>query len=299
MKLEAIVEYNKQQAEKYEWSPEWFGATSFNEHLVSKIKKFQKENGLTADGMCGPSTYRRIWTERDSQIDVSYKDRYREGQKYIVHNSLATEIKWDKVVLWSEDNGLKCKKGSYTDKSGQVDREPKLFVNHWDVCLSSRSCARVLNKRKLSVHFLIDNDGTIFQCLDTQHVAWHAGNFNQNSIGVEISTAYSLKYQDWYVRNGFGKRPIWDNSFVHGRRLSPFLGFYEVQLDALSALWAAVSTATQIPLISPTEPHAIPEKIHRENFSGFLCHYHLTRKKIDCAGLSLSVTGGKARLLQE
>ena len=105
--------------------------------------------------------------------------------------------------------------------------------------------------------------------------------------GVEISTAYSLKYQDWYVRNGFGKRPVWDNAFVHGKRLSPFLGFYQVQLDALAALWEAISSATGIPLASPTQSHAVPEKLNRDKFSGFLCHYHLTKKKIDCAGLDL------------
>ena len=56
------------------------------------------------------------------------------------------------------------------------DRKPTFFVNHWDVCLSADSCAKVLNKRGISVHFLIDNDGTIFQMLDTQHKAWHAGH---------------------------------------------------------------------------------------------------------------------------
>ena len=29
---------------------------------------WQKSNGLTADGLVGPMTYRRIWTERDSNI---------------------------------------------------------------------------------------------------------------------------------------------------------------------------------------------------------------------------------------
>ena len=41
------------------------------------------------------------------------------------------------------------------------------FVIHHDGCMDSRSCFQVLhNERGLSVHFLIDNDGTIFQTLD-------------------------------------------------------------------------------------------------------------------------------------
>ena len=68
-----------------------------------------------------------------------------------------------------------------------------------------------LNKNNENI--TIDNDGTIFQMLDTQHKAWHAGipNYeggNPKGIGVEISNAYYLKYQDWYVKNGFGERPV-------------------------------------------------------------------------------------------
>ena len=43
------------------------------------------------------------------------------------------------------------------------------FVIHFDVCGTSRRCFEVLqDKRGLSVHFMLDIDGTIYQTLDSQ-----------------------------------------------------------------------------------------------------------------------------------
>lgn len=39
-------------------------------------------------------------------------------------------------------------------------------------------------KRK-SFHFIIDRDGTVTQCVDTDNVAWHASEANMRSVGIE------------------------------------------------------------------------------------------------------------------
>lgn len=79
------------------------------------------------------------------------------------------------------------------------------FVLHYDVCGTSRQCFRVLHDmRGLSVHFLLDIDGTIYQTLDLKERAWHATTSNDRSIGIEIANigAYprtSLAVLDqWY-----------------------------------------------------------------------------------------------------
>jgi hypothetical protein len=295
------VFYNKSSQDSLGWKPSWFGCEHNDDDLVAAVKKWQKDNGLEADGLVGPMTYRRIWTERESGISEHspHPSPYNRGtrscsdQKFIVHNGEFLEIDWDMVVLWDEDLGLDCEAGSYYDYAGKPDRKPTMFVNHWDVCLSSESCAMVLGRRGISVHFCIDNDGTIYQLLDTQHGAWHAGNgkVNHASIGVEISNAYYPKYQDWYVREGFGERPIQDNARVHGKKLKPFTDFYPVQIEALKALWEAVHKGIGIPLDVPTMDGETSTGVHKDSarakFSGFVSHYNLTARKIDCAGLDL------------
>jgi len=296
--------YNSASAEKLSWDPTWFGVVNFDDDLVDAVKKWQKKNKIKSDGLVGPSTYRRIWTERQANIsshlpsaDTSAPSGLEacSDEKYIIHNGKPLPIRWHKVVLWDESGGLKAGSGNYYDYSGKEDRKPTMFVNHWDVCLSSASCASVLNNRGISVHFCIDNDGTIYQLLDTQHGAWHAGGakWNHSSIGVEISNAYYEKYQDWYVDNGFGKRPVVTNAIVRGKKLSSHLGFYDVQIRALKALWAAISNGIEIPLVSPTDDGGLgvsgvsPSAVAC-SFSGFVSHYHLTKKKIDCAGLDIA-----------
>ena len=288
--------YNHASAVKLGWDPSWFGAEEFDEELVAAIKKWQRKHKVTADGLCGPATYRRIWTERESNISqharpVGDTDEYSD---VIIHNGTGYPIKWDKVVLWDQRNGLGTKQGAYTSWAGKEDRNPTFFVNHWDVCLSSESCAKVLNKRGISVHFCIDNDGTIYQLLDTQHRAWQAGGsmWNTKSIGVEISNAYYTKYQSWYSRNGYGERPVVNDVYCHDRKLPEHLGFYPVQLEALKALWVAVHGATGIPLECPTDSNGelvtgVDKRCERGEFKGFINHYNLTRRKIDCAGLDL------------
>ena len=131
--------------------------------------------------------------------------------------------------MWDEHGGLKAKEGTYYDWSKRPARAPMQFVNHWDATLSSEACARIINKRGLSMHFLIDNDGTIYQMLDIQHVAWQAGakSWNNAGIGVEISNAFYLKYQNWYKKKGFGERPV-VVSELNGRPIGPHLDFYPV-----------------------------------------------------------------------
>ena len=289
------VFYNKSSADSLGWTPEWFGARHHDEKLVSAIRKWQKTNGLTADGLCGPATYRRIWTERESDISehINFCPEDKDDS-FIICNGKPTKIEWPKVVLWDEEGGFKSNPGTYYDYSGKKERDVKMFVNHWDVCLSSKSCAKVLNKRGISVHFLIDNDGTIYQMLDTQHGAWHAGSVNRCSIGVEIANSYYTKYQSWYVKNGFGERPVVNDAECHGRKMKPFLGFYSVQMEALKALWTSIHERYGVPLQAPESgeedfqtSRKYESAVYGKKFRGFVSHYHQSRKKIDCANLDI------------
>ena len=294
------VFYNQASEKKLGWEPYWFGASQNDEDCVDAIAAWQTENGITADGMCGPSTYRRIWTDRERDISSNvihhigpHNGDHPDASRLIVHNGNFYPIDWN-VVLWDNPSALAANYGTFYDYSGKEDRKPTFFVNHWDVCLSSKSCSKILDKRGISVHFCIDNDGTIHQLLDTQHAAWHAGGkeWNHKSIGVEISNAFYPKYQDHYVRHGFGERPIIKDAVVHGNKVEKHLGFYPVQLQAAQALWKAISAVHHIPLEYPKNKDGrLDTGLNKEcasgDFKGFCNHYNLTKRKIDCAGMKL------------
>lgn len=295
------IAYNHVTSASWGWSPSWFmpwastveGWTpylDFDDGLIEAVKAFQREFGLDDDGLVGSMTFRRIWTFREANIE---KINPTPGMGYegggILYNSQYYPIHWTKVVHWGEPGGYKLPNGCYTSMANANEpRKVHMGVTHWDVCLSSESCFNVLSKRGVSVHFGIDNDGTIYQWLDMDHIAWHASNrkVNEVSVGVEISNAFYPKYQKWYVDHGFGERPIVEGAKVHGGTLEPHLGFYPVQLKALRALWHAVSEIFSIPLDSPEHEGVIPD-VANGHYRGFVHHYHVTRKKIDCAGVNL------------
>src|SRR5215467_9135502 len=89
------------------------------------------------------------------------------------------------------------------------------FVIHFDVCGVSRQCFNVLqDHRDLSVHFMLDLDGTIYQTLDLKERAWHATTANSRSVGIEIANigAYSVDeknpFDEWYAKEPNGQTRI-------------------------------------------------------------------------------------------
>ena len=286
--MSKVIEYNKKTADQLGWEPSWFGCSDFNEELTQAIKSFQKEMGVSADGMCGPGTFRRKFNERAEEIEREDSDP--NFSDHIICHGNPVPIDWDRVVLWTDNGGYKAKEGCYRKVNGK--REIDLFVNHWDVCLSSKICQRVLDQRGISVHFLIDNDGTIYQTLDTTHIAWHAGNQNGRSVGVEISNGYYPKYQSRYIKAGHGERPIKSGAVVNGVTLEDHTDFYPVQIEALKALTKAIHEGLGIPLETPTNINGTEytdtlSAPRLKAFKGFVHHYQLTKRKTDCGGLDL------------
>lgn len=89
------------------------------------------------------------------------------------------------------------------------------FVLHYDVCGVSRQCFKVLHdSRGLSVHFMLDIDGTIYQTMDAKERAWHATISNDRSVGIEIANmgAYARNEKhplnEWYEPDP----PTWERA---------------------------------------------------------------------------------------
>src|SRR5512141_176017 len=84
----------------------------------------------------------------------------------------------------------------------------KQFVVHHDGCNTSDMCFSVVqNERGLSVHFLIDNDGTIYQTIDLGLMAYHASEWNVASIGIEMcNKGDAIQFPNWYESGKYGPK---------------------------------------------------------------------------------------------
>ena len=208
-----------------------------------------------------------------------------EPESHIVCNGHDVPIGWDNTVTWTTPGALMCKSDQYKTIKGNRAQSIDKIVVHWDGCLSSKQCAKVLQDRGLSAHFCIDNDGTIHQLMDTNHVGWHARGVNSKSIGIEISNAVYMKYMKKYTP----RRPIVKGLTVHGKAVPHILGFYDVQVEALKELLKSLCGFYNVPLEYPNRNgELIKGVIKASSFEGVICHYHVTENKTDPVCLDLA-----------
>jgi N-acetyl-anhydromuramyl-L-alanine amidase AmpD len=191
------------------------------------------------------------------------------------------------------------------------------FVIHFDVAGTSRRCFEVLHDaRDLSVHFMLDLDGTIYQTLDAKERAWHATTSNTRSVGIEIANmgAYAPRTRrvldEWYGPDAEGRtrlkiparlgdggirtpgfvgrpaRPQPITGEVQGQQLVQY-DFTPEQYQALIHLTAALCTV--FPKIRCDYPrdsagHLVRTKLPDEElnrYQGLLGHYHVQLNKVD------------------
>ncbi len=191
------------------------------------------------------------------------------------------------------------------------------FVLHFDVEGTSRSCFATLQDRAgLSVHFMCDLDGTIYQTLDVKEAAWHATSSNNRSIGVEIANVGAYPegeqppFNEWYKTNhngkviitippGLGRGSERTPNFVgrparreviegeiHGKKERQH-DFTPQQYAALARLTATLCAVfPKIICDYPREAdgklmrHKLPDAELKE-YQGVLGHYHIQTDKVD------------------
>ena len=191
------------------------------------------------------------------------------------------------------------------------------FVIHYDVAGFSRNCFRILHdQRGLSVHFMLDLDGTIYQTLDLKERAAHATIANSRSIGIEIAnlgahppgTAPLLN--EWYLRDKSGQTfirvperlgdPHFLTSNFIGRPAKPepvagmvqgvLLLQYDLTPQQYEALIKLTATLCRIfpnlPCDYPRDSRGVllRRKLPAESYQdyhGILGHYHVQLNKTD------------------
>ena len=187
------------------------------------------------------------------------------------------------------------------------------FVLHYDQAGLSRTCFKVLHDiRCLSVHFMLDLDGTLYQTLDLKERAWHATTSNSRSIGIEIANigAYAPNdnalFERWYSKDvggtqikippdaglrvlnfhGAPARADLIEGEVQGKTLRQY-DLTPQQYDTLIKLTAALCKV--FPKITCDYPrdesgklitHKLPDE-QLKKYHGILGHYHVQTDKID------------------
>jgi N-acetyl-anhydromuramyl-L-alanine amidase AmpD len=189
------------------------------------------------------------------------------------------------------------------------------FVLHYDACGASRRCFQVLHDRRgLSVHFLLDVDGTLYQTLDLVHTAWHARQANARSIGVEIAhpgafAPDSDELARWYTVEGgrarlnvpttAGATGVRTSGFVaRPRRPAPVRGRvqgrellqYDYTPEQYRALWfLCLGLSRVFPRLALSVPRdarglvrdrVLPD-VEFARFRGILGHHHVSAEKTD------------------
>ena len=269
----------------------WLGATLSPSHyqdpasdaFAEDVRAWQAANtGFEPDGVL------------DDIINLSCQNQacYAPAvQNYLILNGQPEAVPFPCVPL-DAPHALAFTKGFYDHPT-----KPDLWVSHWDGCSSARQCFNTLVARGLSVPFMLDADGTIYQGTDPLRTcAWHAGHVNQRALGAEVCNPVLFARQKWCDP----PRPV-IKLRVRGDTHT-ILGFYDVQLQRLVQLldWACDRFAIprvlpanrgQLARVLPDAP--VWQKVATSYFApdangwnaggvkGIIGHYHQDDCKVD------------------
>ena len=138
-------------------------------------------------------------------------------------------------------------------------KAPDMIVIHESVTVSRADCERVLRRRGLGVHVIIDEHAQVWLYDDARASALaHAGKLNTRSIGVELINPY---YPD-----AAASSPLWKDRPVHRERWA-HKGRYVVPTpEALEALYQLCAQLCA--------EHGIPCRVVSSPEPGILAHAH-------------------------
>jgi len=188
------------------------------------------------------------------------------------------------------------------------------FVLHFDQVGYSKQTFEILQDvRGLSIHFMLDVDGTIYQTLDVKEMARHATISNNRSIGIEIAnigayqTSDNFNFSQWYTTDSSGHTImtlppdnwVYTPNFVGSpSEPNPIQGVIQgqdlFQYDYTPQQYAALAKLTTMlcklfPLIKPDYPkdangrlinHVLTDQ-QWTAYEGIMGHYHIQLNKID------------------
>lgn len=255
---------------------------------VFQLQGFLFGNNTPPDGKLGPAT----WAATLSKFDpVNDKSEYwvRKGRRLPVNAEFVSFVNFD------QPGGLDLHRVGHF--STRRNAPPHIIVVHWGG-LNPQHCYDVFcdPDRKVSSHAGIGlnaaGEPTVYQYLDLQHVAWHAGWVNSYSVGIDICQQPETKWRDHYTRAGLAVDSIQNPT---GRGPSRVLSLDPRIAHATREAVVTLCKSLDIPFVFPRGPHGMSpsgahfhgvldrELITRGAFRGVVGHHHISPQKWDCA----------------
>lgn len=267
---------NPYYKKRLDWSvPAGWPSDVASEAFAERVARFQKEHGtLTADGIAGPMTAAAF-------KGVTFEPPVGE---FLIVAGERVPVAFP-VVTWNEPGGMSFYgKGGWAKRRDPSGKGVDLFVLHWDGCTSARQCFHVLVERGLSVHLMLDGDGTVYQALDLAEAnAWHGGAVNERSVGIEIQNPVHSHRNVWQKP----ARQIVLDPGVHGGPAYEHLDFYDVQKRRVLELAEVLCQRFGIPRSLPLKGDGeVGRGLSAADFRGVCGHYHVSKSKPD-PGLTL------------
>lgn len=236
----------------------------------------------------------------------------------IIINGEPYKVEGVKVVTWMDPGGMsfeanvgaalaktgsslyssrRTKKGAPVKTLDELKEAVHMVVLHTDLTYDSDLCFRVLVDRGLSTHFMIDWDGTLYQGLDVLYQAYHAGDANDASVGVDLNNLmrnlvrepnepayYPTHSRIAEMNKKEFKRPRSARMRINGGEVQSY-GYTDAQYQALIGLLKVLTKV--LDRIQPFPPldergEIIPNTLEDGlGFEGFVGHWHVSASRWD------------------
>ena len=242
------------------------------------VCELQRHANLLVDGKFGRQTLGAL---------LSLAEPIGDDESYITIEGIRCAIETDEydIICFDQPQGKDLhRRGHFSPRKDPIDR----IVVHWGgLDLEHFYNVAMSPARKISSHFGIGRNELgiveVWQLLDIKHKAWHAGKFNEGSVGVDICQQAHIRWKRYYDDKGCYDIDIAPNPTSRGQRdiltLDPEIE--RVARHFLLALAQALAAHTQL----DCEASIINAEgdLNSFGYSPLVGHHHLATHKWDIA----------------
>ncbi len=169
----------------------------------------------------------------------------------------------------------------------------EVAILHTDGLRTARLTQQVLIAKGLSTHFIIDWDGTLYQCADPgTYVALHAAEQNRRSVGIDLNNDLPElhgRHKGQAYRHPeeadpkLHRRPVSEVMRINGARVQSY-GYTDPQYITLIELIKVVCSVLDIPMEHPVDERGevIASMLDDPfGFRGIAAHWHTSANRWD------------------